>query len=311
MSTAILIKTYRKDFTRIYMLLESITRYNQDSLPVYLVIPERDMRVFRKPCLENLVIVAEEALVLEKYSLRSTYEDNFIYSRIRRLRGVDKIGHRTCYRGALVQQLCKLALPLHFKETIQNVIILDSDVVFIRPFRESDFLANNRPELIAIPTQWEPESALHQWIVDAQRFLGLPHAPEESNWIAHGTCWRTEVLDLLINYIQDYHQRHWQEALMEYPYASKFQDHGFFSEFQLYGVFHKHLSSYQQAVVSQPKIYNIWNRYDFERFGRIPETELKGKLKPFLLFGLQKDYASQKLRKRTVQKVQKIVNASS
>lgn len=307
MKTAIVIKSFRKHFPQTYILLESITKFNQDDLPVYIIIPEREQKLFVRPSQKNLEIIFEEDLILEKYSKRYTYKDNFMYARIRNWRGTDSVFGRKCYRGNLVQQLCKMALPIHLNGEIENFIILDSDIVFIRPFKESDFVKNNHSELICVPAKLEPGSLMDMWIVDAKRFLGLSATSESINWVALGTCWYYEAVRLLVEYVQNRHQRHWQEALMKHPFETKFQDHPFFSEMQLYGVFHKYLSSVKHREVKQPKVYNLWIRKDLEHFFHSSEDDLRRILRPYILFGLQKEMVSHKLRRRTVEKLQKIV----
>jgi hypothetical protein len=311
MTTALLIKSFRKHFASVRLLLESIDQFNSDGLPVYLIVPERDRKSLRRPMVENLEIVVEEDLVLNKYSDRETYKDNFLFHQIRKWRGVDSIGGRSCYRGALVQQLCKLALPLYLRGKLDNFIILDSDVAFVRPFRESDFVKDHVPELIALPTQWKSKDTLGQWMVDAKDFLGLKPFPEPYNWIALGTCWRYDVILSFVKYVENQHQRHWQEALMEYSFVSKFQDHVFFSEMQLYGIFHKYLSPFKQLEINRPKVFNLWTKYDLYEFVRKTDETLRNQMASFVLFGLQKEFATPKVRRLTVEKIQKILNSCS
>ena len=93
MSTAILIKTFYKHFPQIHLLLESIHKFNQDSLPVYVIMSEGELKKFSSPKIQNLNLITEESLVLEKYTLRSTYKDNYLFAMIRKIRGGDEIGN--------------------------------------------------------------------------------------------------------------------------------------------------------------------------------------------------------------------------
>jgi len=115
----ILIKSYRGDLKIAHRLLDSLTRYNSDSIPTYLVVPQSDIDSFRSIAGNSVEILAEEQLQEHLVS--------------------EPFGGMTT--GYINQQIVKLS----FWELglAANYLPLDSDVEIIRPFTKSEFLAED------------------------------------------------------------------------------------------------------------------------------------------------------------------------
>lgn len=114
---AIFIKSYSADFQNVQRLLESIATFNQDSIPIYLCVPDEDFDLaepFGKIC--DVTLVPESFFTVDFPT--------------------EKIHGRTI--GYLRQQIIKLSV--HHLKAARHYIILDSDAVMIRPFFRSDFL---------------------------------------------------------------------------------------------------------------------------------------------------------------------------
>jgi hypothetical protein len=114
---AILIKSYQGDLAIAQQLLDSLDRYNSDSIPVYLVVPQADASAFQEIAPSSAEILHEE--VLREHLVKEPF------------------GGMTT--GYINQQIVKLAFwELGLAE---NYLVLDSDVEMIRPFVRSEFLA--------------------------------------------------------------------------------------------------------------------------------------------------------------------------
>ena len=106
---ALYCKSYRNDLERVKKLADSIERYNQDNLPFYISVPTQDYTLFK-----DAKIPATDLLV-----------DEDIY--------------QAEGRGWIQQQIVKSNFwRLNLSE---NYVCLDSDSYFIKPFKESDFIA--------------------------------------------------------------------------------------------------------------------------------------------------------------------------
>ena len=113
-------KSYRKDFLRLKRLLGSIKEFNSDQIPFYISTPEED---------HNLLL----ELVGDK-GYEWVSDESIIKANIQATAGVEKNKS-----GGLTQQIIKSEFwRLNVSE---NYVCLDSDCIFIKDFRKSDFLA--------------------------------------------------------------------------------------------------------------------------------------------------------------------------
>lgn len=113
---AFMLKTYRGDLGFATRLLASFHEYNHDGLPLYIVIPENDLPVFRRFEGKTVSLIPEESIPC-KLALPSLIPRE---------------------SGYINQQVIKLAF--HRLGITENYMCLDSDGVFIRQFTIEDFI---------------------------------------------------------------------------------------------------------------------------------------------------------------------------
>ncbi len=158
---AILVKSYRKDFTLAERLLASVKIFNTDSIPVYVVVPQVDVELFAQIDLPGIQIIAEEE-----------FADHLV---------TEPFGGMTT--GYINQQIVKLTCWERIGA--QNFLILDSDVEIIRPFTRDDFLADDGypysvlvqdKELLAdrqyFEDQWRKRAEWHRIIAAEMHYSG-------------------------------------------------------------------------------------------------------------------------------------------
>lgn len=116
----ILLKTYVGDIYYVNRLIASYKKYNHDSIPLYIVAPTVDLRLFEKFKDKNINILSDESVSNELVS-----DDS-----IRNIRS-----------GYINQEIVKLSF--WNKGLCKNYFCMDSDGVFIRDFYVSDFMYNN------------------------------------------------------------------------------------------------------------------------------------------------------------------------
>jgi hypothetical protein len=117
---SLIVVTYRRDLEMTRRLVESIARFNVDSLPVFLICPDSDIDLFQQKLPnENLRFIAEDSIETTLFDENDpeTFES-----------GV----------GYMNQQIFKLAFSTLGLSDIY--LCLDSDVVFTRPFTKWDFI---------------------------------------------------------------------------------------------------------------------------------------------------------------------------
>ncbi len=113
---AFLLKTYRDDLHYVDRLIESFHRHNVDSLTLFVTAPQEDVALFQKYAQSGVRVIADESIT-----------DELVQAEVAGIRP-----------GYINQEIIKLA----FAETgmAHNYMCLDSDGVFLRDFRERDFM---------------------------------------------------------------------------------------------------------------------------------------------------------------------------
>jgi hypothetical protein len=112
----ILLKSYDGDFDLAERLIESFNKYNPESLPMFIVVPEEDVQKFSRFASNTITVLSE--------SLLGEYLVDHEVAGIR--------------PGYINQEIVKLSFwELGLTE---NYFCVDSDAVFIRPLTVDDFM---------------------------------------------------------------------------------------------------------------------------------------------------------------------------
>lgn len=138
-----LLKSYSNDILYVDKLIESFTKFNNDSIKLYIVIPKEDKYLFKEYKNKNNVKLLCEEEILNKYLVSS--------------------GSNNLSPGYINQQIIKLS----FWETklSKSYLCLDSDFVFIRDFFYSDFLNKNRDSYLFLDHEHDLniDSIYYEW----------------------------------------------------------------------------------------------------------------------------------------------------
>lgn len=128
-------KSYRNDFERFKVLLESIHKYNVDNIPFYVSVPNQDIEIFKQ--LKGVEVISDESIYENKTN--NWVNQQIIKSRFWTL------------------NIC------------HNYMCLDSDAYFIKPFKVSDFIYEDIFPFTVIHEQKE----LFSWTVNKTNLLGF------------------------------------------------------------------------------------------------------------------------------------------
>lgn len=113
-------KSYRTDLKRVERLARSIQKYNEDRIPFYLSTPQADMALFQERLKGfDVELVTDESIIALNPLIDPT-----------RLAGL---------AGSLSQQIVKS--EFWRTEVAVAYMCLDSDCIFIRPFRIHEFIS--------------------------------------------------------------------------------------------------------------------------------------------------------------------------
>lgn len=118
---SIFCKSYKTDLRRVNRLLQSIEKYNEEKIPVYISVPFEDVALFQEhlsgfgaSILSDLDVVSKNLNV--------------------------KLDQFLSLPGRIAQQIVKS--EFWRLDCSENYVCIDSDAIFIRPFRSSSYLSD-------------------------------------------------------------------------------------------------------------------------------------------------------------------------
>ncbi len=222
---ALFTKSYAGDFEHCVRLCASIDRH-MANVPHYLVVDRVDAPLF-----SQLVRGRRNLLISENY-----LPELFQISVLGRRLWLTPYGPPV--RGWIQQQLAKLAVIATLPE--KAVVLVDSDVVFVRPLPLEAVLQGGRTRLYRVPG--EGQSPKHKiWHRVAARLLGLqPRDYFGADYINTVIAWRPDVVRALLPHIRRSTRLPWRMAL-----TWRFR----FSECLLYGIFADHVPGPQSDLL--------------------------------------------------------------
>lgn len=127
LDVCVMLKTYGGDAAYAYRLVASYNKFNQESLTLFIVVPEADMPLFIELESSTVVLLTDEQIPLRYLPDDGNQVKNLGFLNA----GVAKLGFWEL-------NLCR------------NYFAVDSDMVFIRPFGRSDFIdSEHRPLVVS------------------------------------------------------------------------------------------------------------------------------------------------------------------
>jgi hypothetical protein len=215
---SVITPSYRPDFELCRDLNASILRYTQPGVEHHIIVPGRDQSLFAAVSGGRTQIRD-----VQDYLPRSMVKvprTNF-WLDIRR--------PGPPIRGWIAQQIIKLAAAASM--TTDVVILVDSDIVLIRPVRAESYMTGGRLALFEVADGIDGSLPRHRlWHAAARRLLGLPVLDRATypDYICCPCAWSPALVRAMLARIQSVTGMHWASAIGQ-------QIH--FSEMILYGVF--------------------------------------------------------------------------
>lgn len=239
---ALFTKSYAGDFSHCARLCASIDRHMPD-VPHYLVVDRVDA-----PRFAPLVTGRRVLLISEDY-LPELFQTSLLGRRL----WLTPYGPPV--RGWIQQQLAKLAVVATLPEPA--IVLVDSDVAFVRPLPREAVLRGGKTWLYRAPGAGQSPNH-KKWHRVAARVLGLPRRDYfGADYIINPVAWRPEVVRALLARISAVTRLPWRMAL-----SWRFR----FSECILYGVFAEHVAGAHQDLLF-PDAHHLchcsWN-YDLD-----------------------------------------------
>ncbi|MCW2641650.1 MAG: hypothetical protein JWP76_3956 [Dactylosporangium sp.] len=214
---AVLTPSYAPDFELCADLHRSVLAYSPESVEHHLVVPRRDLGLFARLRGPRTHIHCETDFLPRSFVPLPRV--NFSVNLRRPFPPV---------RGWIRQQILKLAAASKLDADV--VVLVDSDIEFIRPFTPATFARDESVRFYRQPGGVDERLPRHViWHRVARQLLGLPPAlPPYPDYVSSLLAWDPAVLRQLLTRVEQVTHRPWQTAVGS-------QLH--FSEWTLYGVF--------------------------------------------------------------------------
>jgi hypothetical protein len=214
---AIITPSFAPDFELCADLHHSVLEYGPDTVEHHIVVPRRDLALFGRLA-GPTVRVHDVAEFLPRSFLPVPGVNGWLNLR----RPFPPL------RGWITQQIVKLAAAARLDADV--VLLVDSDIGFIRPFGVDRFVRDGVARFYRKPDEIDDRLPRHVlWHRAARALLGLPPGqPPLPDYICWPAPWDPKVVRLLLQRVEQVTGRPWATAVGA-------QLH--FSEEILYGVF--------------------------------------------------------------------------
>lgn len=237
---SIITPSFGPDFELCAALHRSVLAYAPDSVRHHIIVPKADRALFQR-------LAGPRAEIHD--------EAEFLPRSIRRLPAVGySLNLRRPWpplRGWILQQIIKLAAASQSADEV--VLLVDSDIVFVRPFTAQTYLRNGVVRLYRKPEEVDDRLPRHVlWHRTARRLLGLPAAdPPYPDYVSSVLAWDPALVRRLLARVSETTGRSWVEAVGACLH---------FSEWTLYGVFVEQLVRGAAAgFSSDPLCHAYWD----------------------------------------------------
>lgn len=244
--------SYRNDLDRLMLMRKSIRSFYQGTARHVIAVPREDFRLFTAALKgDQCEIITQQSLVRPEFFPATGYRtlSKYFPNQAWRL-------NRFAGRGGwIIQQIAKLMAA----EMVQNgpIVILDSDLCFVRPFGDSDLIPSTGRLLVRITP--ETESGRHRkHIAHSRKLLGLPEGSTEHHYMSCPAILYAEWVNELMKYIEAQRGKPWQTVLHEQKTLS---------EYSIYGVFVEEILKPSDLIIRDYS-YNhmLWDMASFKGF---------------------------------------------
>ena len=213
---AVITKSFAPDFELCVALNRSVLDNSQDTVQHHIIVPRSDLKLFGRLAGKRTHIRCE-ADFLPRTFVRVPFTNITV-----------NLGQPfPPVRGWIQQQVVKLAAVAASEDDL--VLVVDSDVEFVRPFMEM-FVRDGKVRFFRNPNQIDKRLPRHlTWHRVARALLGLPPAePPYSDYISSPIAWEPMIVRRMLARVTATTGRPWPTAI-----ARQLN----FSECVLYGVF--------------------------------------------------------------------------
>ena len=242
---AVVTPSYAPDLELFADLRRSVLEYFPGDVTHFVIVPRRDVDAFARFRGPRCEVVQESALV-PRHVLKVPRTGFYVNAR----RPLPPI------RGWVVQQLLKLASVQLV--TANTIVLVDSDVVFVRPVDQDTFAPGGRARFFRLDAAIDDRLPRHvRWHAVASRLLGVPADDLPlPDYVTSLNTWDRDAVLGLLQRIEDVAGKRWFDVI-----GSELH----FSEWTLYGKYMDHFMDV--APSSDTLCHAYWDPRPLDRPG--------------------------------------------
>ena len=231
---AIVTPTYHLDYEQFKLMCESMDDFVEGNWHHYVVVSNADYEMFapfngpHRTVIENTKILPPWLRYIGK--LGRVRSGSFYFS------------WRTGpVFGWHIQQIVKLSMASFVKEDL--MMLVDSDLFFIKPFKLNSLIKNGRLPFMKSPTSYrDRKQQAPAFLERAKKTLGLPDSTPSYDYANNIVFWRRQTAIELCDFIAKKHGKHWVAALSGFHAIS---------EGSLYGLFVDYVKKDDESYVTE------------------------------------------------------------
>jgi hypothetical protein len=215
---AVITPSIAKDYELCAALNRSVLEHSDPSVEHHIIVPRRDVEVFTRLAGRRTLVQCELDFLPRSF-VPVPLKKNITINLSRPFPPI---------RGWILQQVVKLAAVAASDADV--IVLVDSDIEFLRPFSSATFLQRDVVRFYRKPDQIDGRLPRHVlWHRAARELLGLPAAePPYPDYVSSLLAWNPAIVRQMLARVAATGGRLWTTMI-----ASQLH----FSEWTLYGVF--------------------------------------------------------------------------
>jgi hypothetical protein len=239
------------DIERLLLLRKSIKRFYQGLAAHVVAVPKQDVVLFKSYFDGDDIVILTQNDFVERCFYASRW-----YTFVSRVAPGQawRFSSHVGRPGWVIQQIVKLSIPEMIP--IGPVVVLDSDIVFLRKFDDSDLGVSGNKRVL---TRIEPESETakqRMHIEKSRQILGLPPGSTDHHYMSWPAILYPDWVSAMRRHLEKINRKPWQKVLYEA---------GSISEYSLYGIFLEEVLKPENLLINkEPFNFIIWDRASFE-----------------------------------------------